>query len=137
MYQIARPRPASPPTHTRPKNPIIPPIAAPATPGRGPGPALAAEKTAAPVIMKARSPRTTKATPTAIETIRIVISDFARFFRRTAVATARKLGVLIYRALKHGQTFVETGLAVYEKQQQDRQIRNLQKRAAALGFQHK
>lgn len=54
---------------------------------------------------------------------------------KAAVATARKLGVLIYRALKYGQAFVETGLAVYEKQQQDRQIRNLQKRAAALGFQ--
>lgn len=54
---------------------------------------------------------------------------------KAAVATARKLGVLIYRALKYGQAFVETGLAVYEKQQQDRQIRNLQKRATALGYQ--
>jgi transposase len=54
---------------------------------------------------------------------------------KAAVATARKLGVLVYQALKHGQAFVETGLAVYEKQQQDRQIRNLRKRAAVLGFQ--
>jgi transposase len=54
---------------------------------------------------------------------------------KAAVATARKLGALIYRAFKHGQAFVETGLAIYEKQQQDRQLRSLQKRAAALGFQ--
>jgi transposase len=54
---------------------------------------------------------------------------------KAAVATARKLAVLIYRALKYGQAFVETGLAVYEKQQHDRQLRNLHKRAAAFGFQ--
>lgn len=66
------------------------------------------------------------------------------FYRRLAarcgagkavVATARKLGVLIYRALKHGQAFVESGLAAYEQQQHARQLRNLQKRAAALGYQ--
>ena len=47
----------------------------------------------------------------------------------------RKLGVLIHQALKHGHAFVGTGIAAYEKQQQDRQLRSLQKRAAALGFQ--
>ena len=31
---------------------------------------------------------------------------------KAAVATARKLGVLIYQALKHGQAFVETGATV-------------------------
>lgn len=54
---------------------------------------------------------------------------------KAAVATARKLGVLVYRALKYGMAFVETGLAVYERQQNDRLVQHLQKRAAALGYQ--
>lgn len=53
---------------------------------------------------------------------------------KAAVATARKLGVLIYRALKYGQAFVEAGLAAYEREQNIRQIQHLQKRAAALGY---
>lgn len=66
------------------------------------------------------------------------------FYRRIAlrrsaaiavVATARKLGALVYRALKHGQAFVEQGLAVYERQQEDRTLRSLKKRAAELGYQ--
>jgi transposase len=66
------------------------------------------------------------------------------FYRRLAarcgagkavVATARKLGVLVYQALRHGQAFVETGLATYERQQTARQVHQLKKRAAALGYQ--
>lgn len=53
---------------------------------------------------------------------------------KAAVATARKLGVLVYQALKHGQAFVDTGLAKYERQQNDRLVRHLQKRAATLGY---
>lgn len=54
---------------------------------------------------------------------------------KAAVATARKLGVLVYRALKHGQAFVDAGLAVYEAQQNARRVQHLKKRAATLGFQ--
>jgi transposase len=54
---------------------------------------------------------------------------------KAAVATARKLGVLVYQALKYGQAFVETGLAAYERQQNERLVHHLQKRAAALGYQ--
>jgi transposase len=66
------------------------------------------------------------------------------FYRRIAarrgagkacVATARKLGVLIYRALRYGQAFVDAGLAAYESQQGARLLKHLRKRAAALGFQ--
>src|SRR6185436_7683841 len=65
------------------------------------------------------------------------------FFRRLAshrgaliatIATARKLGALIYRALKFGQEFVEQGLAEYEAQQEARKLRYLQKQAAARGY---
>jgi transposase len=66
------------------------------------------------------------------------------FYRRIAahrgagkavVATARKLGALVYRALKHGQDFVEQGLAAYENQQKERQLKGLKRRVAALGYQ--
>lgn len=65
------------------------------------------------------------------------------FFRRlashrgaaiAAVATARKLGALVYRALKFGQAFVEQGLADYERQQEARKLRYLQNQAAARGY---
>lgn len=65
------------------------------------------------------------------------------FYRRLAahrgagkavVATARKLGALVYRALKYGQDFVEQGLVAYERQQTIRLLRNLKTRAMALGY---
>lgn len=66
------------------------------------------------------------------------------FYRRLAarvqgtkavVATARKIAVFIYRALRYGQAYVEAGLVAYERQQSDRLVRSMKKRAAALGFQ--
>jgi transposase len=66
------------------------------------------------------------------------------FYRRIAacrgagkavVATARKLGALVYRALKHGQEYVDIGLAAYEQAQKERQLRRLKKHAASFGFQ--
>lgn len=51
-----------------------------------------------------------------------------------AVATARKIAVLIYRALKYGLAFVEAGAAAYEQQQRERQLRALTKRAASFGL---
>lgn len=66
------------------------------------------------------------------------------FYRRLAarrgkgkavVATARKLGVLVYRALKYGEAFVEAGLEAYEAEQNKRLLRYLEKRATSLGYQ--
>lgn len=50
------------------------------------------------------------------------------------VATARKLAVLYYHAMRHGLAYVEQGLARYEQLYRERQQRFLQKRAAELGF---
>jgi transposase len=50
------------------------------------------------------------------------------------VATARKLAVLYYRAMRHGLAYVEHGLERYEQQYRERQQRYLQKRAAELGL---
>jgi len=50
------------------------------------------------------------------------------------VATARKLAVLYYRAMRHGLAYVEHGLDRYEQQYRERQQRYLQKRATELGL---
>jgi len=50
------------------------------------------------------------------------------------VATARKLAVLFYRAMRHGLAYVERGLDAYEQSYRQRQRRYLQKCAAELGL---
>ena len=50
------------------------------------------------------------------------------------VATARKLAVLYYHAMRHGLAYVEQGLERYEQLHRERQQRYLQKRAAELGL---
>lgn len=50
------------------------------------------------------------------------------------VATARKLAVLFYHAMRHGLAYVERGLEAYEDAYRERQMRYLQKCAAELGL---
>jgi transposase len=50
------------------------------------------------------------------------------------VATARKLAVLFYRAMRHGLDYVEQGLEAYEAAYRQRQRRYLEKRATELGL---
>lgn len=50
------------------------------------------------------------------------------------VATARKLAVLYYHAMRHGLAYVEHGLERYEQQYRARQQRYLLKHAAELGL---
>lgn len=50
------------------------------------------------------------------------------------VATARKLAVLYYRAMRYGLDYVERGLEAYEQAYRQRQLRYLQKCAAELGL---
>jgi transposase len=65
------------------------------------------------------------------------------FYRRLAArtgkpqaitATARKLAVLVYRALKGEIVYQDPGAEVYNAQQRTRRLRQLRDRAAALGF---
>ena len=49
-------------------------------------------------------------------------------------ATARKLGVLIYTMLKNGTEYIEAGLMAYERQYQERLLKNLKKQAEKLGL---
>jgi transposase len=66
------------------------------------------------------------------------------FYRRLAArigkpqavtATARKLAILVYRALKGELTYRDPGADAYHHQQRARVLRSLRKRAATLGFE--
>jgi hypothetical protein len=50
-------------------------------------------------------------------------------------ATAHKLARIIYRLLKHGEAYVQKGIEDYEQKYRQRLFYNLQKTAAAIGFQ--
>jgi len=75
----------------------------------------------------------------------VIRSDslFGAFYRRqkarlgaeqALVATAHKIARTIYHMLKNREAYVEGGAATYEKQQQDRELAYLKKKAAKLGF---
>jgi hypothetical protein len=66
------------------------------------------------------------------------------FYRRLAArigkpqaitATARKLAVLVYRALKGELVYQDPGAEAYDLQQRTRLLRRLRQRAATLGFE--
>jgi transposase len=50
------------------------------------------------------------------------------------VATARKIAILFYRAMREGMAFVERGLQAYEDAYRQRKLRHLQRSAAQLGY---
>ena len=65
------------------------------------------------------------------------------FYRRLAArtgkakavtATARKLAILFYNALRFGMTYVDPGTAYYEERYRQRVLENLHRRARDLGF---
>lgn len=53
---------------------------------------------------------------------------------RAIIAMARKLAVILYNMLKHGQAFVELGAEYHEKQHRERAIKSVKKRAGELGL---
>ncbi len=65
------------------------------------------------------------------------------FYRRLAArtgkakavtATARKLAVLFYNALRHGMSYVDPGVDYYEERYRQRVIRHLHRRARQMGY---
>lgn len=65
------------------------------------------------------------------------------FYRRLAArvgkakavtATARKLAVLFYNALRHGMAYVDPGVEAYETRYRHRVVQQLKRRAKSLGF---
>jgi len=70
-------------------------------------------------------------------------SALGAFFRRmkarmgapkAITATAHKLARLIYPMLKHGTAYVRQGMDEYEQQYRDRMVKNMTRRAKALGY---
>jgi len=59
----------------------------------------------------------------------------ARMGKAKAVtATARKLAILFYKALRFGMAYVDPGTSYYEERYRQRVIHNLHRRAKSLGF---
>jgi len=54
---------------------------------------------------------------------------------KAAKAMARYLACLVYRMLTKGQAYVDRGAAYFEQKRQDRDLKQLQRKAAALGMQ--
>jgi transposase len=70
-------------------------------------------------------------------------SALGAFFRRlqsrlgapkAITAAAHKLARLVYSLVKHGQAYVAKGLEEYEREYQERQVRNLNRKARELGY---
>ena len=71
-------------------------------------------------------------------------TSLGAFFRRlksrlgapkATTAAAHKLAVIIFEMLKNGTEYIEIGQDYYEKQYQDRVLKNLNNRAKSLGFE--
>ncbi|GEO18599.1 hypothetical protein MAE02_62950 [Microvirga aerophila] len=53
---------------------------------------------------------------------------------KAVTATARKIAVLFYNALRHGMDYADPGASYYEERYRRRVINNVHRRARALGF---
>jgi transposase len=53
---------------------------------------------------------------------------------KATTATARKIAVLFYNAMRHGMDYVDPGASYYETRYRERVVKNLQRRAKALGY---
>lgn len=96
------------------------------------------------------SSRTRRSSNRAASLLRIAAVNVGRtqtalgaFYRRLAArtgkakavtATARKLAVLFYNALRHGLEYSDPGVSYYEDRYRERVLRNLRRRATEMGF---
>jgi transposase len=53
---------------------------------------------------------------------------------QATVATAHKIARIVYHLLKHGEAYEEESAAEYEQKRQERELRQLQRRATKLGY---
>ena len=53
---------------------------------------------------------------------------------KAVTATARKIAVLFYNAIRHGMDYVDPGASYYETRYRERVVKNLHRRAKAFGF---
>jgi transposase len=99
---------------------------------------------------KVRKRRTRKVQNRAARALRLAAqslhsskSALGAFYRRmqarlgapkAITATAHKLAVLVYRMLKHGMDYVDSGQKYYENKYRERVIKNLAKRVSEMGY---
>jgi len=53
---------------------------------------------------------------------------------KAVTATARKIAVLFYNALRHGLSYTDPGASYYEERYRQRVLANIERRAKALGY---
>jgi hypothetical protein len=53
--------------------------------------------------------------------------------QKAVMATARKIAVLFYNAIRHGMTYQDQGAAAYDERHKRRVLNNLRRRAKSLG----
>ena len=53
---------------------------------------------------------------------------------KAVTATARKIAVLFYNAVRHGMEYVDPGASSYETRYRTRLVENLQRRAKTFGY---
>jgi transposase len=53
---------------------------------------------------------------------------------KAITTTAHKLARIFYHFWKSGGSYFDQGIGAYERQQKERAVKNLQKKALALGF---
>ena len=93
---------------------------------------------------RASSTRVGNVLRTAAVTLEKTSTELGAYFRNIArrkdrgvavFATARRLAILIYRALRWGQEYVDRGAAAYEQRSVEIRVRNLTRNAAQIGYQ--
>jgi transposase len=89
------------------------------------------------------SPRAAQIFRLAAQSVAKSSSALGAFYRRIRArsgpaiavkATAHKIAVIFYRMMRYGQAYVERGVEEYERNVKEHQLKNLQRRAAQLGF---
>jgi transposase len=92
---------------------------------------------------KQKGTRTAEVLRNAASSLKQSRSALGAYYRRIArrkdsgvavFATARKLGVLVYRMLRYGQQYVDVGQAEYEKRYEQTRIRALKSTASQMGY---
>jgi transposase len=92
---------------------------------------------------KQKGTRTAEVLRNAASALKHSRSALGAYYRRIAsrkdsgvaiFATARKLGVLVYRMLRYGQQYVDVGQAEYEKRYEETRIRALKSTAKQMGY---
>jgi transposase len=98
-------------------------------------------------LLSARTRRTSNRATSLLRLAAVTVgktdSALGAFYRRLGLrigkakaitATARKLAILFYNALRHGMDYSDPGATAYEERHRERMLHNLERRAKQLGY---